>query len=315
MGWGLPDWHPEPPIFGFYDRGHGRHAMTVRPGWGDRRVCLQSTADFRRWSGPELLLQPDALDADLCEHYGMPVFPYGDGFVGLLWVFRCRQAEPTKYFNRSTGPIDVQCAYSFDGARFFRGLREPLVPLNPPGEHGCGGIESSSLVELDDEIRIYSSASKVQHGQNWQARKAGEKDFEGILVHRLRKDGFTYLSSAGNWAGFTTKPLVLFDGRLAINVQAPFGEVCWQLAGVDSMPLAGFAFDDCVPAKSVDSLAHPLRWKDKDLAEVVGRPVRVQVRMRDARLYAFTGEFHFLDAQDVQLLEDGQPIVPDGAGW
>jgi len=37
-GWGQPHWHPEPPIFGFYHREAQRHAMTVRPGWGDRRT-------------------------------------------------------------------------------------------------------------------------------------------------------------------------------------------------------------------------------------------------------------------------------------
>ena len=41
--------------------------MTVRPGWGDRRQCIQSTIDFRTWSGPESLLQPDALDEELIE--------------------------------------------------------------------------------------------------------------------------------------------------------------------------------------------------------------------------------------------------------
>ena len=103
MNWGLPDWHPEPPTFGFYNQHLGRHMQTVRPGWGDRRVCLQSTEDFRSFSGPELLLQPDPLDEDLCEHYGMPVFPYEGGYVGLLWMFHCEQAQPPGSFN---GVID-----------------------------------------------------------------------------------------------------------------------------------------------------------------------------------------------------------------
>ena len=89
MAWSAADWHPEPPIFAYYNRRAGRHHMTVRPGWGDRRQCIQSSQDFCDWSGPELLLQPDALDRELIEFYGMPVFPYGDGYVGLLWVFHC----------------------------------------------------------------------------------------------------------------------------------------------------------------------------------------------------------------------------------
>ena len=53
--------------------------MTVRPGWGDRRVCLQSTPDFRQWSGPELLFQPDALDGERVE------VPVTGGHVKMQW--------------------------------------------------------------------------------------------------------------------------------------------------------------------------------------------------------------------------------------
>jgi hypothetical protein len=306
--WGLPEWHPEPPIFGFHNQHLDLHAMTVRPGWGDRRVCLQTTRDFRKWSGPELLLQPDPLDEDLCELYGMPVFPYGGGYVGLLWMFHCEQSEPTRYFNRHVGSIDVQLACSFDGVRFFRSLREPFIPLNEPGEHGSAGIETACMIELEQEIRFYSSASKVQHGKNAVARKAGLKDFESILVHTLRRDGFMYLESRGSWASIRSKPLVLFDDRLTLNVEAPHGELLYRLTGVDCQPLNGFGYGECEPLISGDSLSHPLRWKERRLDEVTGRPVRLELKWRDARLYAVEGRFHFLDAQDVQMLRDGLRI-------
>ena len=108
MKWSMADWHPEPPIFAWYNRFTGQHTMSVRPGWGDRRQCSQTTSDFTEWSGPQLLLQPDMLDRELVELYGMPVFPYGDGYVGLLWIFHCESTEPTRGFNRFTGPLDSQ---------------------------------------------------------------------------------------------------------------------------------------------------------------------------------------------------------------
>jgi len=308
MGWGLPDWHPEPPIFGFYNRGLKRHMMTVRPGWGDRRVCLQSTADFRTWSGPELLFQPDPLDEPLLEHYGMPVFPYEDAYVGLLWIFHNANSEPTGSFNRFVGPLDCQLAYSYDGVRFMRGRREPLIGLTEPGEHGCGGIEPSSMVVAENEIRIYSSGSKSQHGQGFRDRRAGAKDFEAILLHTLRKDGFTYLESLGSWARFVSKPLLLLGNELTINVAAPWGEVRYQLCDLQSEPIAGFTYDDCEAAVREDALDRPLRWRDKDLAEFVGRVVRLDVTFRAARLYALRGAFHFIDAQDWQMLRDGLAI-------
>ncbi|QDU95995.1 hypothetical protein [Lignipirellula cremea] len=310
--WSMPDWHPEPPLFGYYNQRQKRHMMTVRPGWGDRRVCLQSTTDFRDWSGPELLLQPDLLDTELIEHYGMPVFPYGDGYVGLLWIFHCHSTAPVRGFNRFVGPIDCQLALSRDGSRFTRGLREPFVPVNGQGEPGCGAIQPSCLVETEEEIRIYSAATKLQHGKGSEARSRGMTDNASILLHTLRKDGLMHLRNQGDWGRFLTKPLTLLSPQLTMNAAALLGEVQYQLTDLDGKPVAGFTLEECAPLASDEALAFPLRWKTGRLEDLLGRIVRLEVRLRQADLFAFRGNFHFLDAQDRWLLEDGQPIVTDG---
>ena len=308
MNWGLPDWHPEPPIFGFYDAQRRRHAMTVRPGWGDRRVCLQTTADFRDWSGPELLFQPDALDVALIQHYGMPVFRAAGAYVGLLWIFHCSDFGPVRSFNQFQGPIDVQLAYSFDGRHFFRGKREAFIPLNPAGEHGCAGIQSSSLVETDDEIRIYSGAGKVPHGMSRLTKNGRQRELFATTLHTLRKDGFMFLQSQGDWGEFLSKPLTLLDDKLTVNAQAKFGEIRYQLTDLESRPVEGFSFDDCLPLQEADALAQPLAWRTGNLRDVLNKVVRLEVQLRNAQLFAFHGNFHFLDAQDRALLDDGQPI-------
>jgi hypothetical protein len=240
----------------------------------------------------------------------MPVFEYERQYVGLLWVFHNATSEPTRSFNRFVGWLDCQLTYSFDGMRFFRSARDPLVALTEPDEHGCGGIEPSSMVVTDDEIRIYSCGSKAQHGTNFQTRRAGAKNFEALLLHTLRKDGFTYLRSRGSWASLTTKPLVLFDGELYLNLEAPWGELRYQLTDLKSEPIEGFTFDDCAPLIRENSLQASLRWRDKSAASLIGQPLRLHLQWRDARLYAVRGRFHFLDAQDMHLLQDGQPIDP-----
>ena len=201
-------------------------------------------------------------------------------------------------------------AYSYDGVRFFRGLREPFVQMNAPGEHGCNGIQSSCIVTADDEIRIFSCGSKVAHGLAYLARRDGVKDIDALLVHRLRKDGFMYLDSGGNWASFVSKPMVLFDGELTMNAAAEFGAVHYQLTDIASEPIEGFTFDDCQPAAGGDWLRWPLRWRGKAADELVGKIVRLQVRFHFGRIYAFRGNFHFIDAQDWHLIRDGQPIDP-----
>ncbi len=309
LNWGQPDWHPEPPLFGYFNHQAGRHAMTVRPGWGDRRVCVQSTVDFERWSGPELLFEPDALDASLTQHYGMPVFPYGNGYVGLLWVFHGADSGPVRGFNQFVGPLDVQLAYGFDGNRFFRGLREPFIPVNRPGEHGCGGIQASSLVETDDEIRIYSGSGKIQHGTSGQTPNGRQRELFAITLHTLRKDGFMYLSSQGNHGEFLSKPLALFDEPLTMNAQAQFGKVQFQITDMESRPVEGFTFEDCIALRDADSLRHPLTWRQGKLSTLFNKVVRLEIRLRNAELFSFRGNFHFLDAQDRWMLDDGKPIV------
>jgi hypothetical protein len=309
MQWSQADWHPEPPIFGFFNHHLGRHQMTVRPGWGDRRQCIQSTSDFRTWSGPELLLQPDTLDEELIELYGMPVFRYGDGYVGLPWIFHCESTEPTRGFNRFIGPLDCQLAFSSDGNRFTRGLRTPFIPCNESGQHGGGAIQPSCLVETDDEIRIYSAATKLYHGEGRKAKRLGVTDNASILLHTLRKDGLMYLESQGDWGRFISKPLVLLEDSLKMNAAAPHGEIQFQLTDMESQPVEGFTFADCLPLSSTDSVDSKLEWKNVRLKDVVGRIVRLEVRLRHAKLFAIRGSLHFIDAQDRWMLEDGKSIA------
>jgi hypothetical protein len=309
LTWSLPDWHPEPPLFGFYNRHAQQHAMTVRPGWGDRRQCLQTTHDFKNWSGPRLLLQPDFQDRELVEFYGMPVFPYGDGYVGLLWIFHCESTEPTRGFNRFTGPLDCQLAFSHGGDRFDRGLREPFITAGQPDTPMSGAIQPSCLVETEDEIRIYSAASRVHHGRGREARRRGLENVASITLHTLRKDGLTFIETAGDQGRFITKPLVLLAPDLTMNASALQGEIRFQLTDMQSRPVEGFTFDESIPLSTDDSLNVQLRWKSARLDDVIGKIVRLEVRLQHARIYAIRGEFHFIDAQDRSLIEDGQPIV------
>lgn len=306
--WSQPHWHPEPPLFGFWNEREQRHFMTVRPGWGDRRVCVQDTADFRSWSGPQPLLQPDPQDG-LVEFYGMPVFRYGEAYVGLLWVFHCQTSEPPTGYNRFVGSLDTHLTYSYDGRHFQRGFRQPLIGLEAAGEVCGGALETSYLVETDTELRFYSDATAGQHGGR---AKAGESDrpATGIVIHTLRKDGLTYLQSQGGWGSFVSKPLTLFAPQLTVNLLAPQGDAVFQLCDVKGVPLPGFSFDDCEAAKKVDDLNFALRWKGKSLNEIVRQPIRLEAKLRNAQLYAVRGNFHFLDAEDLRRLEAGKPIDP-----
>ena len=164
------------------------------------------------------------------------------------------------------------------------------------------------LVETDDQIRIYSGAGKIPHGMSRLTKDGRKRELFSITLHTLRKDGFMYLKSQGDWGEFLTKPLALFDSSLTVNAQAQFGEVRFQITDMESRPVEGFAFDDCVPLKEADSLAHPVSWRGSDLEKIAGKVIRLEVQLRNADLYSIRGNFHFLDAQDRWMLDDGKKI-------
>ena len=116
-----------------------------------------------------------------------------------------------------------------------------------------------------------------------------------------------YLASRGNWSTLITKPLVLLEPELTMNALGPYGEVLFQLTDLESRPLDGFTFDDCVPFRSGDELDFPVRWKQR-LEDVVNKVVRLELKFRHTRIHAIRGNFHFADALDVALLDDGKPI-------
>jgi len=58
-------------------------------------------------------------------------------------------------------------------------------------------------------------------------------------------------------------------------------------------------------------LLHPLKWKNTGLSAALDRPVRLEVKFRNARIYSLSLSHHFLDAQDQWLLKDGKKIDPN----
>ncbi len=308
---GSPPRQLDTPITCFHNSRSRQYTMLLRSGWGERRVAMQHSPDFQRWSEPSLLLEPDPLDPPQAQFYGMPVIPYEDYYVGLLWVFHSSSSERLRRYNEFWGSIDTQLTYSLDGLHFQRGLRTPFIGLNEPGLPGSGIIYPSSVVAVHDELRIYSSSSKhlhMQYGQGFFQPK-GKIPACAMLMHTLRKDGFMYLTSRGNWAEFTSKPIVLHAADLTMNVQAPVGEVRVQLSDMNGTPFPGFAFDDCSPFKEADSTSWTITWQGKTASALIGKPMRLEARFRNARIYALRGDFQWLDNSALLRANDGK-IIP-----
>lgn len=51
-----------------------------------------------------------------------------------------------------------------------------------------------------------------------------------------------------------------------------------------------------------------MAWREADLKTVIQKSLRLEVKFRNANIYSFTMNHHFLDVADHRLLQDGKPI-------
>jgi len=306
--WSRGLFFPEEPHFYFRNHLDGRHAMTVRPGLGDRRVALTHSSDFRDWTPPRLVQTPDLVDGRIMEFYAMPTFPYGQYFVGFVWASEFSTAEGPDWSVLHKGPQYPQLALSDDGHRFTRPSREPFIPFNDPPELGCHSIRPEGMVLVDDEIRIYSSGGLSAHGT--PVPRPLRKRSKGMLLHTLRRDGFFALKSKGHRAAVTTRPFAVFGGEMTMNAAAATGEVEFELRDFRNRPLDGYRFEDCEKMRFADDTAFPLRWRERrNLDELEGRTIRLALRFHNAAIHSLRADYHFTDATDFRRLRDDLPLL------
>lgn len=82
---------------------------------------------------------------------------------------------------------------------------------------------------------------------------------------------------------------IVFQGRtLRLNIDTgSFGTAVVELQDPDGKPIPGFTLDDGeeIGGNLIDQAVY---WKGSpDVARVAGRPVRVDIRLKRARLYTF----------------------------
>ena len=306
-------WHPygsDPTVSAFRNKKRHSYVLPIRPNNGDRRIALMETVDWNEFSKIELAVWPDALDPDLAELYGMPTFPYGDMFIGLLWVYRV-PPEAGGYLKSIGGRIDCQLAYSYDGWHFNRSLRDTFIANSAPGEYGAGCILPTSMVATESEIRFYSCANRLEHSV-WSDELGVDQG--AMLMHRLRVDGFVYLQAEGGPSYLRTRSMLVEGERLSFNVQVPDGYLKVEVAEAGGPVIEGFAFDDCTPCRT-DSLCWEPVWGDgRRFGDLKGKAVELRLEMENGRLYSFSGDFQKLTAKEgMRYISAGTP--PDPKNW
>lgn len=282
-------WHTrgaEPGAACFYNSVTEKYTIIQRPDGGVRRICLAETEDWEHFSHPELIMQPDSLDEPLAEHYGMPVFPYEDWYIGFLWIYTTEPKRMRKYWN---GRISAQLTYSMNGRHFQRSLRESFF------ENGGMVFPSALYTAADGSLTALASAAPFEHGH---FNNPG-----GVIVpYRLRKDGFVAMETTGGAGILCTIAMLSSGGEISVNINSPTAECTCaiytdesekdpeNLLVRDIKSIEGYTHEDCIPF-SGNSESWVPQWKNnRTFDQLKGRIVYIEVKIGSGRIYSIRGD-------------------------
>jgi len=274
-----------------WDPFRGRYLVGYRPWLVDRRVAMGTTTDFEEVKDLGVVLQPDSLDPPGTEFYGLDFRVHDDIFIGALAVYA---TEPTEHRRiKMEGCVEVHLAYSYDGDHWYRPFRQPFLARREPGEAGGGSIYAglSGIRTQDNRDLILAMGSLGDHNAYTEpegARLYERRTWWGQLLFDLRPDGYVYLATRARWGHIRTRALLIEGDDLTVNTRTlPTGVVKVQALDPDGYePIPGYTLDECIPVTG-DHLAAPVRWREREgLGELKGRPVLLEVHVREGELYA-----------------------------
>jgi hypothetical protein len=189
------------------------------------------------------------------------------------------------------GMLEAQLAVSRDGVKWSRPGREPYVATGLADEWDRWyAVMGPGIVRRGNSLYQYYYSSGQLHDSATLRPEYAEtaKQLGGVGVVRQRLDGFVS-ADADHRGGWLTTPAVTFKGgRLRLNIDTgAMGTAFVGLNDVEGQPIPGFAAEDCeeIGGNFVDQAVH---WKGSpDVSSLAGRPVRIQIKLRRAKLYAF----------------------------
>jgi len=222
-------------------------------------VGRTESPDFVHWTKAEEVLRGDVAR----QSYAMPVFPYCQGYLGLLMIF-----------DIAANKVDCELAWSLDSVRWERvAAGTPLIPRGPEGSHDHGCIFAAAYpVARGGDLNLYYGSSDLGH---WGPRKSF------FCRARLRPDGFAGVAAQqSSTATMVTRPIAVTGGRLRITADAAGGRVKVGIAGHEECSL-----ERCTPI-STDVTGAAVAWRGvNDLARLEGKSVALHFEFQDARLY------------------------------
>ena len=208
-------------------------------------------------------------------------------FKGSKWKHRA--------LNGNDGTFDVQIAFSRDGISWQRSRRPYIAAGFQEGLDLRLVSMGQGMIRRGRELHQYFVGWPHTHGRPvvWDSDEQDrvewlKKDLGGIYCATQRVDGFVSMDAGYPGGKIATRPLKFAGDRLLLNVHAQAsGGVRVALLDEEGKAYPGFSAEDCEWI-DVDEIDHEVRWRDqKNLLALVGKPVRVEIEMSNARVFAF----------------------------
>ena len=186
---------------------------------------------------------------------------------------------------------ELTLGYSRDGFHFHRPDRRSFIGARrEPGSWEYGYVESSAgmCLVMGDELWFYYSAyagdPKRTPSPTWHTNGMYANGAVGLA--KLRRDGFASMRARFPGATLVTRPVRFSGSRLFVNANTVGSNLRVSVVDESGEVLDGFDQESCVPFMG-NSTCTEIRWHDRDLAALAGKPVRFRFEMDRGDLYAF----------------------------
>ena len=307
--------------------GYSREWVREKDGFGARMASYNESDDMVNWTAMQFAFEPDERDGTAApamildptqlivkgenvmprreervaavagedqvltptaplDFYGPGVFPYEGVYLALVPVFHHWRGSASGTWP-STG--DIQLAVSRDARHFTR-----LAPRRAFLTTGMDGTWDSKWiypvlrpVRMQDELWIYYMGTNHDHAGRLDPQ--AEKEETAISRAILRLDGFV-AAEADYEGGVFMTPAMKFQGsRLELNLNTGAGGVARvEILTESGAPIRGFTMGEAdeLNGNRVKLVA---TWNggNSDVAELAGQEIRLRVKMRAAKLFAF----------------------------
>jgi len=320
-----PSWFWEPAINRYI--GYSREWIREKSGFGFRAASYNESDDLFNWDSMAMVFEPDerdyaaapAMRLDLrrmevqgenimpqneysgsaadggedqvltptapLDFYGPGVFPYEGVYIAMIPVFYHWRGSANQAWPNTS---DIQLAVSRDARHFMRpGGRQPFLTPGTAGSWDSKWIYPVLRpVRMGDELWLYYFGTNHDHAGRLDSQaQASEAAISRAI---LRLDGF--MAAVADYTGgeLLTPPLRFHGNRLEVNLDTGGGGFCRiEILDQAGRLIPGFTFHDADELNG-NSVRMPVTWKSSaDLTALRGKVIRLHIRLRSSRLYAF----------------------------